>query len=185
MESLLKTIDQFLSLSPEIQESLTSKTKLRYLKKKEILLEPNKQIHSLFYVNRGLLRGFFYQKRKDITTWFSLEGEITTSITSLITGKPSLEGIEALEDCELGEISYNDLNDLYDTFPEFNRLGRMLMELYYIELEERAVHFQFKTAKERYTYFISKYSHAFHRIPLTHIASYLGITKETLSRIRS
>ncbi len=185
MESLFKTIDQFLMLSPEIQESLSSKTKVRNLKKKELLLEPNKCVHSIFFVNRGLLRGFFYQKRKDITTWFSLEGEIITSISSLITGKPSLEGIEALEDCELGEISYEDLNQLYKTFPELNKLGRMLMEFYYIELEERAIHFQFKTAKERYEYFLSKYSQAFHRIPLTHIASYLGITKETLSRIRS
>lgn len=181
----MKTIDQFLTLSPKIQDSLSSKTKIRNLKKKELLLEPNKMIHSIFYVNRGLLRGFFYQKRKDITTWFSLEGEIATSISSLITGKASLEGIEALEDCELGEIPYDDLNKMYENYPEFNKLGRMLMEFYYIELEERAVHFQFKTAIERYAYFLSKYSHAFHRIPLTHIASYLGITKETLSRIRN
>ncbi|TGL58180.1 Crp/Fnr family transcriptional regulator [Leptospira ognonensis] len=185
MESLLTAIDKILKLAPEIQETLSSKTKIRHLKKKEILLKPNECIHSIYFINHGLLRGFFYQKRKDITTWFSLEGEITTSISSLITGKPSLEGIEALEECELGEISRHDLNLLYESFPEFNKLGRLLMELYYIESEERAVHFQFKTAKERYTYFLIKYSHSFHRIPLTHIASYLGITKETLSRIRS
>ncbi len=59
------------------------------------------------------------------------------------------------------------------------------METYYIELEERTLHFQFKSAKEKYAYFLRKYSPVFHRIPLTHIASYLGITKETLSRIRS
>ncbi|MCZ8342741.1 MAG: Crp/Fnr family transcriptional regulator, partial [Leptospira sp.] len=94
-------------------------------------------------------------------------------------------GIEALEECELGEITYQDLNDLYEKFPAMNKLGRILTELYYIELEERAIHFQFKTAKERYEYFLKKYSHAFHRIPLAHIASFLGITKETLSRIRS
>lgn len=185
MESLHNTIEQFLSVFPEIQESLVAKTKVRILKKKTLLLEPNNRIHSIYFVNQGLLRGFIYQKRKDITTWFSMEGDIATSVSSLITGNPSLEGIEALEDCELGEITYRDLNELYEKFPNFNKLGRILTEVYYIELEERAIHFQFKTAKERYDYFLSKYSHAFHRIPLTHIASFLGITKETLSRIRS
>ena len=68
---------------------------------------------------------------------------------------------------------------------QLNFIGRVLMESYFIELEERTISLHYKTAKERYNYFLSRYSDLFHRVKLSHIASFLGITNETLSRIRS
>ncbi len=85
LETIFKTISRLLPLSPEIEELLQKRIRPVTIKKKELLLEPGKQIQSIYYINKGLLRGFFHHKRKDITTWFSLEGEVTTSLTSLIT----------------------------------------------------------------------------------------------------
>ena len=124
-------------------------------------------------------------KRKDVTNWFAKENEFVTSMYSFVSRNPSLETIEALEDSELDFISYKDLNELYSTYAELNMLGRIFIEKYYVELEERANSFQFQSAKARYAHFLEKNSTLFRRVKLGHIASYLGITKETLSRIRT
>jgi hypothetical protein len=131
------------------------------------------------------VRGFVIRNRKNITTWFASEGEFVTSMYSIITGRPSFESIEVLEDSELDYILKEDLENLYDKFPVMNKLGRIILEKYYIDLEEIVISMQFRSAKEKYNYFINKYPNLFSRVKLGHIASFLGISNETLSRIRS
>ena len=93
--------------------------------------------------------------------------------------------IQAIEDCVLTELSFSSLQNLYKTFPETERLGRIITENYYIKLEERILSLQFKTAKERYQKLMQKKPSLIQRVSLGQIASYLGITQETLSRIRA
>ena len=82
-------------------------------------------------------------------------------------------------------VSYALLNKVYELFPETERAGRLILEDYYLRLEERMLSIQFKSAKERYTLFSQKRPELIRRAPLGCIASYLGITQETLSRIRA
>jgi CRP-like cAMP-binding protein len=107
-----------------------------------------------------------------------------TSFFSFITRKPCIENIQLIEDSTLWAISYDDLQNLYDEYPDIERLGRIMNERYYVMLEERFVSNHFKEAKERYENLMNNAPHILQRVPLGYVASYLGITQETLSRIR-
>jgi CRP-like cAMP-binding protein len=90
-----------------------------------------------------------------------------------------------IEDSTLWGIAYDDLQQLYNTHPDIERFGRLANERYYVMLEDRFVSNHFKEARERYENLISHSPHIIQRVPLGYIASYLGITQETLSRIRN
>ncbi len=89
-----------------------------------------------------------------------------------------------MEDCTLWAISYEDLQRLYDAHADIGRLGRIMHERYYVMLEERFLSNHFKEARERYDYLLAQAPHILQRVPLGYVASYLGMTQETLSRIR-
>ena len=99
--------------------------------------------------------------------------------------KPGFENIEAIENSILYVITYDDLNNLYHNHPEFNYVGRLLTEKYYIDLMERTLCLQFQSAKESYDQLVKCQPYILQRASLGHIASYLGISQETLSRIRT
>ncbi len=185
MEKLLGSLEKYMVLSSSLKKGISERISFLKVKRRKPLAESGKVCESLFYIQSGLIRGYYYHKRKDITNWFSVENEFATSMYSFVSGKPNMENIETLEDSELLVIKRKDLNFLYENFSEMNLLGRILMEKYYLELGERAVSLQFQTAKERYGAFLQKRPDLFDRVKLGQIASYLGITIETLSRIRS
>lgn len=185
MQSLILNLAKYMELSPSLQKAISERLSFQKVKRRKALAESGKVCENLFYVQSGLIRGYYYHKRKDITNWFSIENEFATSMYSFVSGKPNMESIETLEDSELLIMTRKDQIWLYDHFPEMNLLGRLLMEKYYLELGERAVSLQFQTAKERYAAFLQKRPDLFERVKLGQIASYLGITIETLSRIRS
>ena len=139
----------------------------------------------MFFIESGLVRGYYFSEEKEITNWFALEEEFATNFYAFITNKTSFENIQALEDCSLTKISYSALQNLYIKFPETERIGRIITENYYIKLEERILNIQFKTAKERYQKLAKTKPAILQRASLGQIASYLGITQETLSRIRA
>jgi CRP/FNR family transcriptional regulator, anaerobic regulatory protein len=171
---------------PIINQIIESKFKEVTYKKNELILRKGNVCTQLYFIEKGLVRGFCIVNEKDNTNWFAPEGTLATSVYSIISKKPSLESIITLEDCKMQTISRNDLYDLYERFPVINEMGRKLIETYYLELEERVQALQFDTAKERYLSFINKEGKdLLQRVSLGHIASYLGITQETLSRIRN
>ena len=130
------------------------------------------------------MRGYYSLEGKDITHWFGFENDFVTSFHSFITGQPAVETIQLLQGSILWSISRADLNVLLDRFPEIERLVRIIYENYYIRLEERFINSQFKSAAERYQNLLEQAPHIIERVPLGYIASYLGISQETLSRIR-
>ena len=149
-----------------------------------LLIQGNVCRH-LYFLEKGALRGFYNLDGKEITHWFGFENDFVTSFHSFITGEPAVENIQLLEGSILWAISKETLNTLLDTHHDMERLLRIAYEKYYIRLEERFVNAQFKTAKERYEELILQTPHILERVPLGFIASYLGISQETLSRIRS
>lgn len=153
--------------------------------KGSILLNQGDICQHIYFLEKGFARGFFYQDGKDITAWFAMEKDVATPLYSFVTQKPSFESVEILESSVLYAISHENLQQLYRQYPEFNLIGRVLTEKYYVDLMARTMSFQFQTATERYQHLFAHQPQLLQRASLGHIASYLGISQETLSRIRT
>ena len=183
--SFLSFLSSIISVSNSLETEFYSVSKEITVSKNQSLVDIGNRCKDLYFVEEGLLRGYYFDDGKEITNWFAQEGEFATCLYSLVAAKPSSETIQALEDCVLIQLPYSSLQNLYIKFPETERLGRIITETYYVKLEERLLNIQFKTAKERYQNFVLSKPSILQRTSLGHIASYLGITQETLSRIRS
>ena len=131
------------------------------------------------------MRTYFLKDGKEISEYFPAEGEWSNSPRSLRTRKIDIYYIDAIEDTETYCLGVSDLMYLFDHFPDMERYARLSMGTVLGHLLERITSMRFTTAKEKYLHFISTYQDIHHRIPLGMIASYLGITQETLSRIRA
>jgi CRP/FNR family transcriptional regulator, anaerobic regulatory protein len=180
--SYLKTL---IPVSPHLETEIARIGKQVEVARGQVLLKTDERCNYIYFVEKGLLRGYYFEEAKEVTSWFAPEGEFATCFYGFIARRPSYEFIQSLEDSELIQIAYSDLQDIYLKFPETERVGRIVTENYYIKLEERLLNIQFKTAKERYQKFMSAQASLLQRASLGQIASYLGITQETLSRIRA
>lgn len=138
-----------------------------------------------YFIEKGLLRTYFIKDDKEVSEYFSCEEEWTNSPRSFITRQPDMYYIDALEDTTVFSLQVNDLGYLFDHFPEMERYARLSMGAVFGHLMERITSMRFTTAKEKYDHFCEVYRGVSHRIPLGMVASYLGITQETLSRIRA
>jgi CRP-like cAMP-binding protein len=172
-------------ISAEAREYINQRTFLFRVRKNELLVASGSMCTNLFLIRKGILRSYVKEGIKDITTWITGEHELVTSITSLGLQQPARENIQAIEDCELFGLSNDDLEYLYDHFPEMNIVGRKLLEKYYRDAEERAFIARLTEATAKYKHFVQTKHELLTRVPLKYIASYLGVTLETLSRIRS
>lgn len=150
----------------------------------KLLIVPGSVCNKLYLVQQGIFRGFIKEAEKEITTWITAEGELITAIRSFILQMPTEEQVQAIEDCKVSVISYDDVQYLYSHFMKLNIAGRKLMEIYYSHAEERAYIIRLSNAGLKYKYFLKTKGHLINRIPLKVIASYLGMTIETLSRTR-
>jgi CRP/FNR family transcriptional regulator, anaerobic regulatory protein len=176
--------NQFIQVSQELENELTSKICKINVPKNYILLKKGEVGKYLYLIERGIVMGYHSQRGKEICLYFATENELFTSAYSLISKKPSFENIMALEDCIIHSLPRKDLYSLYDKFPEMNIVGRQLVEQYFLEIEERLNAIQFQNAKQRYRNFLLAEAHLLDRISLGRLASYLGMSQETLSRIR-
>jgi CRP-like cAMP-binding protein len=122
---------------------------------------------------------------KDITDWFAFENNFICSINSFFLNMPSPHYIEVLEPSILLEISRENINLLSDKYKEFDRLGKIIVTKTMLQQQQRIVSIQFETAQQKYENILKIRPDITKRVALTHIASYLGITLETLSRIRN
>jgi CRP-like cAMP-binding protein len=185
MQHLLTQIKKFSPLSEEAINALQDCFEKTTLAKNEFLVQQGKICRQLYFLEKGVIRGFYNLDGKEITHWFGFENDFVTSFHSFITQEPSVESIQLLEGCILWGISKETLTNMFNCHQEIERLMRIAYEKYYIRLEERFVNAQFKTASERYQNLLQQTPHILERVPLGYIASYLGISQETLSRIRS
>lgn len=184
MNSFFDHIDQYYKLSQEAKHAIAKTLQQHSLSKNTLLAAEGKICQHMYFIEKGCVRGYYNLDGKEVTYWFAFENSFVTSFYSFISRKPAFENIQLIEDCHLFSISYDDLQSLYANFPEIERIVRIINESYYVRLEERFVAAQFKTAKERYAGLLDFSPHILQRMPLGYIASYLGISQETLSRIR-
>lgn len=155
------------------------------VRKNDFLVKSGEICDSIYFIKKGVLRGFITEEGKEITTWLTIENEVVSTITGFLLQAPTMENIQAIEDCELLAIKFEDLNRLYMKYPSFNIVGRKITEQYYMYAEQRAYITRLHDAERKYELLMQLYAHFLNRIPLKYIASFLGITIETLSRVRA
>jgi CRP-like cAMP-binding protein len=182
---LIHFINTIYPLKQDTIDFLKANTSLIKIPRGEYLLKPGEVCTHYYYIQKGILRSFLKYGNKEITIWINPENEITTAIRSMSRNEPAEEYIQAVEECELVAMHYDTMQELYERFPEMNRVGRMLLEQYYAASEERVYICRIPGAHLRYKHFLDSRPELANRIPLKYIASYLGITLETLSRLRA
>lgn len=139
----------------------------------------------LYFVEKGLVKVYYQKDDKQVIDWFADEGNIISAFQSFLSRKPGIHTVKLLEPSQLIGIRFNDLEELFGRYHDLEHTGRLLVTRAFIELQERINSIQFQAASERYDNFIKRYPGCINRISLGDVASYLGITQVTLSRIRA
>lgn len=153
--------------------------------KNHILTQEGSIESYLYILTQGIVRAYSTLKNEEVTFWIGEEGSIVCSMRNYIENKPSYETIELLEDSIFYRIKMQDLSTLYSRNIEIANWGRKFIEYEIIKTENRLISQQFLSAKERYYNLLKDTPHLLQRIPLHIIASYLGVTQVSLSRIRA
>lgn len=173
------------AISPALETALLTMLQCDTYPRKHWLLQPGQLSDRLYFVERGVVRGYYLKDGRDVTSWFMREGDFIISIVSFYTRQPAQEYIELLTEGTVWSITYEQLQQLYRDFPEFNVVGRVLTETYYVLSEQRTLNLRMQTAPERYAQLLTDFPDITGRVPLKYIASHLGISPETLSRLRA
>jgi CRP-like cAMP-binding protein len=184
ISSVITTLNYFYPLSEGIKDYFKKHSYTCSFRKGKLLLKAGEICEHIYFIKKGAVRGFIKEGKKDITTWITAENEVVSSISTLDVRAPAFENMQAIENCELLALTYADFQDLYIKFPEFNIVARKVLQKYYQDAEGRAFIVRLTNAENKYRLFITRYGHLANRIPLKYIASFLGITLETLSRVR-
>lgn len=189
-EEFKKYYNSYLKLFPhsssEELEILRSQLVIKELNKKEFFFNAGEIQKNMGYVCKGLLRRYYINDNGNkITTGFVKENEYATDYPAFIRQKPTKYFMECLEPSIIIELSYENIQEGYKKFKNNEKYGRLVAEYVLTVQTDRVESFLFETAEERYLNFIKQNPDLMNRISLTHLASYLGIERQSLSRIRS
>ena len=185
MDSFFEVVTKLAPLSEEGRSALAGIAKRKEHPKGHILVRPETVCNNLYFIEKGLTRTFYIKYGREVTDWLSLENTFACSIVSFITRKPDIRIIELLEPSVLWAFSYEELEDLYSRYHELEHLGRAILKYGMVQMQERFDSIHFSNALERYQSLIQDHPALVQRVPLGIIASYLGMSQETLSRIRA
>lgn len=174
----------FINFSDEELEDVWPFFHLRKLKKGEHLYAPGDIATEAGFVVKGVFRIYYLVEGKESTRFLGCENIFISSVPSFTTQKPSIEYVEALEKSELFMLSFQDLQKMCDMSPKWDRLVRYMAENSYNEQQSRIYSLIALTAQERYEQLTQTRPELIQRIPQYIIANYLGMSPETLSRIR-
>ncbi len=169
------------------QELLTFAEKLKTitLQKNEYFIQAGKVHDEIGFITKGLIRSYFIDgDGNKKTVRFYAENDYATHYTAFITQQPSKYSFQCLENTTLVLLGYDTMQRAYKIFPGFEKYGRLVAEEILKMQQHRIESFIFQTAEERYRDFIKQYPDVFNRVSLSHLCSYLGIERQTLTRIR-
>ncbi len=183
-EYLEKSLAQLLPLTPADVDSFIQRLSVRRLDRHELFLRAGDVCPYIAFINRGCLRYYYLKDGTEFNGQFFFEGGWVGDYQSFLTGRPSVQYFDALEPTELLVMQYADLQELYTTRPVFERFGRLIAENVVIGSQRRTASLLFDSPEERYLLLLRERPKVIERVALHHIASYLGIQPESLSRIR-
>lgn len=183
--SLKKQISSIATFTENEIEKIVSSFEYAKFKPKEYLSSIGTTSKEIYFIINGLARVYYLKNGKEVTTYLSSDDGFIASYSSFINQTHSFENIQCIEECEVLSISYTKMQMLYTEIPNWERVGRILAEQNYLCMADRLLKLQMIPAKEKYLTFLqTSHSKIIQRTPLIYIASYLGITPESLSRIR-
>lgn len=168
-----------------LMDSIRAASELRSFSEGNHILRKGQVCNGAFFLAKGLARSYYLNEEKEVTSRLMEEGFIITSWLSFYRQQPSHEYIIAMEPCETIFLSHRDINALYQEFPLFNIIGRKQVENSFCQAELRTQMLRGLTTAQRYEFFCENYPSLLKRVPLKYIASYLGMSDESLSRLRS
>lgn len=184
-QQLRKALSRWSDLPDSRWDELFAIFRVRVVEKGDYLLHPGDRDHELLFVYKGLLRIYYLDNEgEEANKAFPAENGFAGPLATALLNLPSRYGIQALEPTVLLAARYRDYFDLLDRHPSFDRLGRKVVEWVLGERELREQSLLQQSAKERYLNFQDRYPDLVQRIPQYHIASYLGVTEVTLSRLK-
>jgi len=183
--NILKNVSKHITLDKSEIDYFTSKLTYLEVPKKKLLLKEGQPCNVISYVNTGALRAYYLdQQDNESVIMFALNDWWVTDMHAFVMEQPALLTIDSIEDSTLFQLQKKELDQLYIKVPKFERFFRIMMQNSYVREQLRVVQNLSLSADDRYQLFLKKYPQVIQRVPLKHIASYLGITPEFLSVIR-
>ena len=184
-EKLIHFLQSTGQINPQKAVEIASHFSSRSLSKNEFFLQAGKVSNEYLFLDKGFIRAFaFDTEENEVTTGFYGAGQVAFEVSSFFNRTPSQENMQALTDCECWSITFQELNNLFHAMPEFREFGRGVLVRGFASLKMRMLSMITQTAEERYANLLKNQSEILQQAPLKHIASYLGITDTSLSRIR-
>ncbi|MFD1552877.1 Crp/Fnr family transcriptional regulator [Putridiphycobacter roseus] len=177
-------LEQFVALSDHDWEIFSSKLIKTAHKKKTILLKIGKVERQLSFIEKGSVRLYIPKVENDLTFGFSFKGNFISAYDSFITQTPSTYQTETLTETTLWHLNYDDIQDIYSRTAIGNTIGRMIAENLFLMKSKREQSLLNDSAEQRYLNLFSERPDLIKQIPLRHLASYIGVTPQALSRIR-
>lgn len=185
MENVRSYFEKFVDLNDYLWSLFTDKIELVEFEKGDTILKKGEVENYVYILESGAVRLFIPQKENDITFGFAFEGHFFSAYDSFVYRNPCAYQIETLTKAKIWRMSHKDLNNLFENISEGNSIGRKMAEQFFVGKQKRELSLLTSTAEERY-YRLFKYQpKLIKEIPLKYIASYIGITPQGLSRIRS
>lgn len=183
-EHIYALMNGLVSFSEKEKQLFESAWSFKQIPKNHLLVKEGQIAQELYFINSGLLRLYYQKESEFITGYIFREGLFASSHDSFLQQQPSMQFLESLEPCELLSISFEKMEELYRTIPQMNVLTRKVAEQRFINAQRILSSFLLDSPEERYRKFAAQNNDLFLRIPHHIIASYLGITPVSLSRIR-
>ena len=184
MTSLEQYIYQNIALSPDDLKAITSYFKSSELKKGDLFARSGRYCEKLSFIQSGYMRVFFEANDREITQWISAPGYFMTDLSSYIYRQPGRWNIQALTDCALLDLSRDAYDRLSKEVPVWKDLDRLFIVKCFGMLEERVFSHLYMSTEERFNLLMKTQPELFNIVPLQYLASMLGMTPETLSRLR-
>lgn len=179
-----QVVSQFVDLSPKEREILEAAFTFRQIPKKFKLVSNGEVARELFFIKKGLIKLYYTKGDEEITGFIFKENLFASSYDSFLRNSPSIQTLESLEECDLLVITHDKLEELYQKLPKINILTRKVAEHRFINCQQILSSFLLESPEERYKRFEMQNKDLLQRVPQNIIASFLGITPVSLSRIR-
>ena len=184
MEELCEKLDGIYCLSEPARTAFIGCWRPMSFPKGHLLLPEGNVSHYLYFISKGVARIYYHKQEKEVTEWLALDGTFFFSIRSFFERVPSHLAINLLENSSLFGLHHDDLMRLCDQYHEVEKFLRRAVTVSLLLSQTRMESIQFETAQQRYRGLLDRNPDILQRVPLAYIASFLGITQETLSRVR-
>ncbi len=185
MEQFIENIKTKIVISDALQQAIEAHFIFQTVPANHMLAKEGQYVQKLFFLEEGTVRSFHYGKDKEVNSWFYINHQFFTCWYSFQGQQASFENLETLSESTIYSIDYAHYQHLMNEFPEFQKLGRLIAEEQLAFIDYYSKGYMFLSAKERYDLLLSFIPDIELRVKLGHIASFLGVSQETLSRIRS